>query len=448
MFLKDELSKYLKSHPNSQKRWNNACNALAGGISHNIRNLGLPAIGAFPPFIRSGKDATVTDIDNITYDDYWGAHYAMITGYSNPAIQSSITEQLERGWHLGTVLEDQILLAETLIRDNPGIEHIRYCTSGTEATMYATRLARAFTGKKKVAKAKFGWHGAADTLFYNVKAPLTGKETRGIFNEDKAEIISIDINDPDVSHVIKQHSKELAAVIVEPVLGGGGGFPVDPEFLQMLREETERYDILLIFDEIITGYRFCYGLFQNELKILPDITTMGKIIGGGFPIGAIGGRFDIIEQANPTLPDRVWIGGGTFSGYPLSMLAGMKMLSILQESQLKYERINKLGTTLRESLNSFFEINNLPFIVTGYKSLATLHTLTKKLDDLDPFQIVQFTDKRKESLTQLALLNRRITGMHGIGALSFAHTDRQIEYIQQAIEEVAPLVSQADMESG
>ena len=158
-----------------------------------------------------------------------------------------------------------------LIQDNPGLEHVRFCTSGTEATMYATRLARAFTGKKKVVKAKFGWHGYGDPLLYNVKAPLTGRETRGIFSSKKAQILSIDINNPNVSEVIKRHSKELAAVIVEPVLGGGGGFPVDPDFLLMLREVTEQYDILLIFDEVITGYRFNYGLFQNDLKIIDEI---------------------------------------------------------------------------------------------------------------------------------------------------------------------------------
>ena len=392
MFFKQELKKYLTTHPKSREMWNNSQNVLAGGVSHNIRNLGLPSIGAFPPFIQSGKDATVTDIDGITYDDYWCAHYANLLGNNNPLIQTLISHELEKGWHLGTVLEDQVKFASMLIQDNPGLEHVRFCTSGTEATMYATRLARAFTGKKKVVKAKFGWHGYGDPLLYNVKAPLTGRETRGIFSSKKAQILSIDINNPNVSEVIKQHSKELAAVIVEPVLGGGGGFPVDPDFLRMLRENTEQYDILLIFDEVITGYRFNYGLFQNDLKILPDITTMGKIISGGFPVGAIGGRFDIIEQANPTLSDRVWIGGGTFSGYPLSMKAGIKILSILRESQSSYIRINRLGETLLKSLNKFFKTENLPFIATGHKSLITLHVLTKTLDIFDPFEIVHFTD--------------------------------------------------------
>jgi glutamate-1-semialdehyde 2,1-aminomutase len=447
MFIKEEIANYLKNHPKSEMMWNRALKSLAGGVSHNIRNLGLPNIGLFPPFIQSGEGATVTDIDSITYDDYWGSHYAMITGYSNPQIQEKINTQLENGWHLGTVQDHQVILAELLAADNHSIDQVRFCTSGTEATMYATRLARAYTGKKKVAKAKFGWHGAADTLFYNVRAPLTGKETRGILDEEKAGVISIDINNPDVSTIIRRNAKDLAAIIVEPVLGGGGGFPVDPQFLRMLREETEQRDILLIFDEVITGYRFSNSLFQNELNVYPDLTTMGKIIGGGFPIGAVGGTYEVIEQSNPSIPDRVWIGGGTFSGYPLSMIAGSEMLSILKESSSEYDRINKMGINLLKELNSFFIANKLKFIATGYKSLLTLHTLSKQIEEPDPSKIVELSDKKKEALTQLTLLNREITGMHGIGALCFAHQDKQIRYLQKSIEEIAPQISKADMDS-
>ncbi len=441
MFLQEELTKYITSHPNSKAMWDRSNKVLAGGVSHNIRNLNLPLIGAYPPFIQKGYGATVTDIDNNTYDDYWGAHYAMITGYSNPTIQKKVEAQLMNSWHLGTVLEHQVLMAERLINDNKSLEHVRFCTSGTEAAMYATRLARAFTGKKKVAKAKFGWHGAADTLFYDVRAPLTGKETRGILDDTEAGVISIDINSQTAVETINQHKEELAAVIVEPVLGGGGGFPVERDFLKLLREETEQQNIILIFDEIITGYRFCNSLYQNEIGVLPDLTTMGKIIGGGFPIGAIGGRHEIVEQANPTISDRVWIGGGTFSSFPLSMIAGLEMLNILKTSAEQYQRVNKLGTSLITDLNKFFKEKQLSYLATGHKSLVTLHSLSKLLDKPDPVDIVHFSDKKKETLTQLALLNRHITGMHGIGALSFAHTEKQIQYLQQAIMTITPQIS-------
>ncbi|MHA2096118.1 MAG: aspartate aminotransferase family protein, partial [Candidatus Hodarchaeales archaeon] len=428
------------SHPKSKIMWDRSNNVLAGGISHNIRNLNLPLIGAFPPFIQEGHGATVKDIDDNSYDDYWGAHYTMVTGYSNPTIQKKIEHQLAHTWHLGTVLEHQVLMAERLISDNKSVEHVRFCTSGTEAAMYAIRLARAFTGKKKVAKAKFGWHGAADTLFYDVRVPLTGKETRGILDDKEAGVISIDINDQTAVELVNKHKEDLAAVIVEPVLGGGGGFPVEPDFLKLLREETEKHNIVLIFDEIITGYRFCNSLYQNELGVLPDLTTMGKIIGGGFPIGAVGGRHDIVEQANPTIPDPVMIGGGTFSSFPLTMIAGLEMLNILKTSSTQYQRINKLGTSLIIDLNRFFEEEHLSYIATGHKSLVTLHSLSKRLENPDPAEIVHFGDKKKEALTQLALLNRHITGMHGIGALSFAHTEEQLQYLQQVIETITPKI--------
>lgn len=441
--FKQELDKFLQARPHSHELWNRSVQVIPGGISHNIRNLGLPSIGAFPVFIHSTHDAYVVDVDQIEYIDYWCGHFALILGHNHPVIQKTLQGEIENGWHFGTTIENQVKLAETLIHDNPGLEEVRFCTSGTESTMYATRLARAFTGRRLVAKVKMGWHGPNDTLFYDVKSPFTGRETPGILPEDQAGIITFEMNNFTVRDLIREHAQDLAAVILEPVLGGGGGFPVDHEFLKMLREETERFDILLIFDEIITGYRFNYGLFQNHLKILPDMTTMGKIIGGGMPIGAVGGRKEIIEQANPQSSNRVWIGGGTFSANPLSMVAGLKTLEILKESSQDYERINQSGTGLLTELNEFFQEQKLKLIATGYKSLILLHVLTKWVENPNPNQIIALTDQKLEALAQLALLNRQITGMHGIGALSLAHTPQHVRTTQETLEEIGPSISQA-----
>ncbi|MHA2244149.1 MAG: aspartate aminotransferase family protein [Candidatus Hodarchaeales archaeon] len=441
-YFKQELERFLQARPKSKKLWNRSIQVLPGGISHNIRNLGLPLIGAFPVFIQSAHDAYIVDVDEIEYVDFWCGHFAMILGHNHPTIQKVLQEELENGWHFGTTIENQVNLAETLIQDNKGLEDVRFCTSGTESTMYATRLARAYTGKRLVAKAKMGWHGPNDTLLYNVKAPFTGRESPGILSEDQAGILSFEMNNYAFRDLIKAHSKELAAVVLEPVLGGGGGFPVDHEFLKMLREETERFDILLIFDEIITGYRFTYGLFQNPLKIWPDITTMGKIVGGGMPIGAVGGRKDIIGQANPAKKNHVLIGGGTFSANPLSMVAGLKTLEILKGSSLDYQRINKAGTRLLTELNKFFQDNKLKFVATGYKSMILLHVLSEWVENPNPNQIIALTDHNKEALTQLALLNRNINGMHGIGALSLAHTPHHIHTTQETLEEIGDPISQ------
>lgn len=441
-FFKEELKKYLQARPKSQSLWDRSVQALPGGVSHNIRSLGLPAIGAFPVIIKSADGAYVLDIDGIRYTDFWQGHFAMILGHHHPVIQDILQEKLAYGWHIGWQIEDQIKLAEALIYDNPCIEKVRFCTSGTESTMYASRLARAYTGKRIILKAKMGWHGPNDTLFYDVKSPFTGKESPGILHEKEAGVVTFNPFDYDASEkLIQTHAKSLAAVIIEPVLGGGGGFSVDIEFLKLLREETEKHDVLLIFDEVITGYRFNYGLYQNNIGVLPDITTMGKIIGGGMPCGAIGGHDDIIEQANPQLKNRVWIGGGTFSANPLSMAAGLKTLELLKKSENEYHRINQLGDSLRNNLNNYFKEHNLNFIASGTKSILFLHGTRNHIEDIDPNKIIDITDISKETWLSLALLNRQFTGMHGVGGLIFQHNQEHINRLKEAIEEIALPIS-------
>jgi glutamate-1-semialdehyde 2,1-aminomutase len=243
--------------------------------------------------------------------------------------------------------------------------------------------------------------------------------------------------------MIKKNANKLAAVILEPILGGGGGFRAEFDFLKRLREETERHDIVLIFDEVITGYRFNDGLFQNELNIIPDLTTMGKIIGGGMPIGAIGGREDIIEQSSPEIENQVLIGGGTFSGFPLSMIAGLKTIEILKNSHHNYERINQEGDNLLENLNQFFNDNKLPIIAKGHKSIIMLHALSKWIENPSMREIIEFKDKKREALIQLALFNRNISGLHGLGSLSMAHTHENIQKIQEVVQDISIPVSKS-----
>ncbi|MFX0059125.1 MAG: aspartate aminotransferase family protein, partial [Candidatus Heimdallarchaeota archaeon] len=283
MFIKNELETYQKSRKKSQALWQKALKVLPGGVSHSIRTFGLDLLGTFPPFISSAKGPYLKDIDGNKYIDCWNGHFAMILGHNHPEIQKTLQEYLIKGWHFGTLTEYQIELANIIIEMNQGIEMMRFCVSGTEATMYATRLARAYTGKRLIGKAKLGWHGANDSLYYNVGTLINSQTSPGLLDSEKAGVISFEINNENIYDLIKKNKNNLAAIILEPILGGGGGFTVDIEFLKRLREETENYDILLIFDEIITGYRFSNSLFQNELNIIPDLTTMGKIIGGGLP---------------------------------------------------------------------------------------------------------------------------------------------------------------------
>ena len=447
MFLRKELEKYYEKRIRSTSLWEESLKVLAGGISHNIRNLNLPLINAFPPFIKEGQGITVKDIDNNSYTDYWCGHYALILGHKHPTVINALREHLELGWHFGTILENQTRLGSQVIYDNPGIEKVRFCTSGTESTMYASRLARAFTKKRYIIKARMGWHGANDTLCYDVRYPFTGQDSVGLLSLEESGVLTFDIQDntETIDLLIKKSQNDIAAIIIEPILGGGGGFPVDIELLKYLREVTIENNCLLIFDEVITGYRFGYGLFQNLIDVIPDLTCMGKIVGGGMPCGIIGGRDDIIEMANPQSPNRVWIGGGTFSANPLAMVAGLKTLEEVKKQKIEYSRINKLGTSLKERLNSFFQENNLKFYSTGFNSLITIHSLNRPLSDPLPLDLVNEANKKREAILNLSLLNRGIMGMHGIGSLSLLHQETQIEYLIQVIEEISPIISSLEL---
>jgi glutamate-1-semialdehyde 2,1-aminomutase len=442
MYLNNELKIFEDNRPKSKKVWRKALEVLPGGISHNIRTFGLPLIGGFPIFIKSCHGPYLVDIDSNEYLDCWNGHFAMILGHNPPKVQETIKEYLSYGWHFGTNTEYQVNLADTLIRGNSGIEKIRFCVTGTEATMYASRLARAFTKRRLIAKAKLGWHGANDTLYYGVGDLIEGKPSPGLLQAEDAGIVTFEINNERIFEIIKKDGNKLAAVILEPILGGGGGFQAKLEFLKRLREETESQDILLIFDEVITGYRFTDALFQNELNIIPDLTTMGKIIGGGMPIGAIGGRNDIIEKSSPEVEDQVLIGGGTFSGFPLSMIAGLKTLEILKSSQQEYNRINKEGEWLLHNLNDYFNDNKFPLVAIGHKSIIMLHALSKWIEKPTIQEIFQFKDRKRESLLQLALFNKNISGLHGLGCISMAHTHENVVRIQEVMEQIAELVSQ------
>ncbi|MHA2122501.1 MAG: aspartate aminotransferase family protein [Promethearchaeota archaeon] len=390
MFIKAELQKFQKARPRSEQLWYKALKVLPGGISHNIRTFGLPLIGSFPVFVKSSKGSHLTDVDDLEYLDCWNGHFAMILGHNPPEIQDVIKDFLKEGWHFGTNTEFQVQLAEKIVQGNLGIEKIRFCVTGTESTMYASRLARAFTKKRLIAKAKLGWHGANDTLYYGVGNLVESIASPGLLKSEDAGIRTFEINNDDIFTMIKNNADDMAAIILEPILGGGGGFPAKEEFLKQLREETERNDILLIFDEVITGYRFNDSLYQNEVKVLPDLTTMGKIIGGGMPIGAVGGREDIIEQSSPENENQVLIGGGTFSGFPLSMIAGLKTLEILGNSHEEYRRIGKEGDRLLNNLNQFFCEGKMPIIAIGYKSIIMLHALSKWVENPSMREIFEF----------------------------------------------------------
>jgi glutamate-1-semialdehyde 2,1-aminomutase len=438
-FLENEVKEFRKKHKHSELLWKRSKKALAGGVSHNIRNFGLPLVGGFPVFITKANKNTVTDVDDHVYLDYWGGHFSQLIGHNDPRIREVVEHRLQNGWHPGMVIEEQTSFAERIIENSSSIDKVRFCTSGTEATMYATRLARSYTNRKMVAKAKLGWHGANDTLFYNVSFPFTGRDTPGIHPINDAGVITFDINNEATFDELKRYKNELAAVIIEPVLGGGGGISVSEEFLKQIREITEEYGIVLILDEIITGYRYHYGLYQDMIGIKADLTTMGKIISGGLPVGVIGGNDDILDLADPTQEETTLIGGGTFSAFPLSMAAGLKTFDILENSARDYERINELGENAVIKLNKIFKGSNSNFIAVGKGSMVFIHSIDDFSSDQPINKSITNKNREAESLLQLCLLNRNITGYHGLGGINFCHDKDDIEKTIRIITSITDL---------
>lgn len=445
--IKKEIKLYKENHKKSLKLWQKANQIIPGGVSHNIRDFNMNFFDLGPPFIKQAKDSKLFDVDNNSYIDFWVTHGAAILGHAYKPVIDAITKQLPKGNHYGMVNEETIKLAERIIEATPSIEELRFCTTGTEATMYTSRLARAYTGKRLIVKVRGGWHGGNDTLFYFVSEVEKGMESEGIRTQEEAGILSFDYNDIEgFREIIKKHKQDIAAVIMEPVLGAGGAIPPKEGFLEHIREETIENDILLIFDEIITGFRLDYHSAQGYFGVHPDLTTMGKIVGGGAPIGVIGGRKDLLEQANRRKGGNVWIGGGTFSSNPVSMVAGNATLKALKEGGKNlYNKLNSQGEKIRKELREIVEKHDAPAFATGVGSMISLHWFKEKLSKLNSGTEVKLNlNKEKISLFQLLLFNRNVLIRGGFGYLCIKHTDEEIEKTLKAMDESIEILMRKD----
>lgn len=368
------------------------------------------------------------DVDENKYTDYWMGHWSLILGHGSKKVKESLKKQIEKSWMYGTVNEQTILLSELISKNVPVAEKIRYVTSGTEATMYAVRLARSATGRKIIAKIDGGWHGYTSDLLKSVNWPFSESESSGIINEEK--IISIPYNDLEKSiSILKKHAKDLAGVIIEPVLGGGGCIPATTEFLKGIQEFVHKNKSLFILDEIVTGFRFRFGCLYTTMKLNPDIVTLGKIVGGGMAIGVICGKNEIMKYADTTGKkkiERSYVGGGTFSANPSSMVTGLATLNQLKTKKTIYSKINKLGDFARKELSKVFDGR---VIVTGKGSLFMTHFLNNEISEIH-----NATDVAKCDITQLAKYHFKMTAHDGIfflpgklGAISDAHSKEDIK---------------------
>jgi glutamate-1-semialdehyde 2,1-aminomutase len=438
--MKNFFDAYRLKTPLSKKLFEKAKEAMPGGISHNIHY--------FPPypfFIKKTKGSKIWDVDGNEYIDLWMGNYTHILGHRPQVIVRAIEEQLKEGIHWGLVFEKQIEWAELIRALVPSAEMVRFCCSGTEATMYAVRLARGFTGKKIVLKIMGGWHGANPDLSLGIKMPYEKEESLGLLPDLQQYTKTLPFNDPSSSlKVIHENRKELAGIILEPIVGEGGFNAATNEYLQMLRSETKKLKALLIFDEVISCFRVALGGAQEKFNITPDLTTLGKIMGGGLPVGALVGKREILEKTSPEKKSKKWervlIGGGTFSAHPLTAAAGLAMLNYLKDHRKQvYPLLEKRGEKVRKGVQEAFDQEGVDAEVTGIGSLFQTHFPFKKGETLNsPHSINRFTDiEKREMEFRVRMLTKGIHVMHGGGGLSIAHTEEDIEKIIKATRKVA-----------
>lgn len=324
------MEKSRELHPASASLFDRAQRVIPGGVNSPVR--AFRGVGGTPLFIRSASGATITDADGKSYIDYVGSWGPMILGHAHPEVIEAIREAALRGTSYGAPTELEIELADEVIEAFPSIEKLRLTSSGTEATMSALRVARGFTGRSKIVKFEGCYHGHGDSLLVRAGsgvATLGLPDSPGVLPEVAASTITVPFNDPAaLGAVFDAAGSEIAAVIIEPVVGNMGCVPPLDGYLQEVRRITEKHDALLIFDEVMTGFRVARGGAQQLYGIRPDMTCLGKIIGGGLPVGAFGGRREIMDVVAPVGPVYQ---AGTLSGNPLAVTAGLTTLRLLRK---------------------------------------------------------------------------------------------------------------------
>jgi glutamate-1-semialdehyde 2,1-aminomutase len=389
----------------------------------------------YPFYTVKAKGSRIVDVDGNEYIDFWMGHYTLILGHSPPKIMREVKKQIDIGTHYGTCHEKEVALAKQVVKMVPSAEMVRFTNSGTEAFMYAVRLARTYTKRRKIAKFEGGWHGGYDALHVAVKPPLDVPESSGLPEGTLKDTAILPFN--DINGVEKAVKKEkFAAVIIEPLLGAGGCVPAEKEFLKALRELCSENGALLIFDEVITGFRLAPGGAQQFFGVLPDITVLGKILGGGFPVGAITGSREIMELMNPLVHERPRFSfhGGTFCANPVTMTAGLATLKTLEDGRIISD-LNKRGDKLREGLVEIFEKEKINVQVVGLGSLFHTHFARHEIKDV---HTVFNADREKLTEYHMHLITNGVFFLPTkMGALSNAHSKADVERLLEETENYA-----------
>ncbi len=429
--IKNDLKVYKKNTRKSEEIFKKSKKLHVNGVHHNIR-----FFEPYPFVTKASKGKFLIDVDSNKYVDFWMGHWSLIFGHSPKNVVNNTKKQLNKGWMHGTVSKNSIELSEKLSKAVPVAEKIRYASTGTEATMYAVRLARAVTRRKIIAKIDGGWHGYSTDLLKTVNWPFKKSESGGLV--DDKYILSLPYNDLERSiKILKLCKGDLAAVIIEPVLGGGGCIPATKDYLTGIEEFCHNNSTLFILDEIVTGFRFRYGCLYDTMKLDPDIITLGKIVGGGFPIGVICGKSEFMNYANTSTfskLNRAYIGGGTFSANPLTMIAGNSTLATIKNSGNKlYRKLNNFGSDTRKMLDKKFDgdVNT-----TGVGSLFLTHFLNDSIHE-----IKNASDAARCNIKKLHDYHFHMVAHDGIfflpgklGAFSDVHTKSDITDIAKSTD--------------
>jgi len=424
----------------SQELFEEAQKYLPGGVDSPVR--AFKAVGGTPLFIKKGQGSRITDADGNDYIDYVSSWGPLILGHAHPQVVAAIQQAAENGTTFGASTELEITLAKMVTEAIPSIEMVRFVNSGTEATMSALRLARAFTGRDKVVKFAGGYHGHSDGLL--VKAG-SGLATLGLPGSPgvpesytRNTLVAPYNNTEAVAKLFETCPGEIAAIIVEPIAANMGVVPPQPGFLEGLRKLTSDNGALLIFDEVITGFRVAYGGAQSVFGINPDLTCLGKIIGGGLPVGAFGGKKEIMEMIAPQ--GQVYQ-AGTLSGNPLAMTAGIETLKILNQPST-YRRLEDTFAQLREGVAKSAAACNCEVYVSSFTSMLTIFFTDKPVIDYDS---VSKTDTAAFSRFFNHLLKRGIywpPSQFEAAFVSTAHSQTDInatvEIISEALLNCAP----------
>jgi len=354
----------------SEQLFKEAKNYLPGGVDSPVR-----AYKPYPFFAKHGKGSKIFDVDGNAYIDYCLAYGPLVLGHANYLVINAVKNQLEQGSAFGVPTQKEIDLAKLVIKKVPCAEMVRFVNSGTEATMSAIRLARAATGKKKIIKFEGSYHGAHDYVLVKSGSGAAGlPDSPGVPEDTTKNTVLVPFNDEEA--ILDLVQNDIAAIIVEPVMGNIGCIPPKEGYLKFLRKITEENNIILIFDEVITGFRIAEGGAQEYYNITPDLVTLGKILGGGFPMGALAGKKELMEMIAPS--GSVYQ-AGTFNGNPISVTAGLSMLNQLDKKF--YTEMDNKGTYLRGLIGDILEDNGLNYKLAGLSSMFQIYFTENEVYD-------------------------------------------------------------------